>query len=60
MTAAEKTTAITLGLIIAGLLSLLGMNLTLAAILGFWFACAAAGTLRRQNRQNPPQNIPPS
>lgn len=56
MTASEKTAAVITGLTITGLLKLAGMNLTLAVILGFWVACGAAGTLRRQNRQNPPGN----
>ena len=58
MTASEKTAAVVAGLIAAGLLSVLGMNHTLAVILGFWVGCAAAGTLRRQNREDPPESPP--
>ena len=58
VTASEKAAAVFAGLIVAGLLSILGMNPTLAVILGFWIGCAAAGNLRRQNRQNPPESPP--
>ena len=55
VTSSEKITALAVGLIIAGLLTVAGMNPTLAFIIGLFAAAMSAGTFRRQNRENPPQ-----